>query len=144
MLKDNGANKPLQHIHTQLALLLIVGVCLLPFSGRVTFLLQNPLCPLRPSRLEVEKKKSPNWLSSLRSSSPADSGRPQRHGGRVSLVRRDSAGPRSLQAHQQLCQKHPGGGGLRCLHGETLARPLMNQSVIFHWHIISQTWPSCQ
>lgn len=58
MLKDNGANKPLQHIHTQLALLLIVGVCLLPFSGRVTFLLQNPLCPLRPSRLEVEKKKA--------------------------------------------------------------------------------------
>lgn len=135
MLKDKGANKALQHIHTQSALLLIVGGVSAAIFRQSDFLLQNPLCPLRPSRLEVEKKKKEaqiDCMSSLRSSSPADSGRPQRHGGRVSLVRRDSAGPRSLQAHQQLCQKHPGGGGLRCLHGETLARPLMNHSVIFH------------
>lgn len=133
MSKDKGANKPLQHIHTQLALLLIVGVCLLPFSGRVTFCCTIHSVHSVPLAWKSEKKKAQiDCLSSLRSSSSADSGRPQRHGGRVSLVRRDSAGPRSLQAHQQLCQKHPGGGGLRCLHGETLARPLMNHSVIFH------------
>lgn len=133
MLKDKGANKPLQHIHTQLTLLLIVGVCLLPFSGRVTFCCKMHSVHSVP--LAWKSKKNPtqiDCLSSLRSSSSADPGRPQRHGGRVSLVRRDSAGPRSLQAHQQLRQKHPGGGGLRCLHGETLARPLMNPSVIFH------------
>lgn len=77
-----------------------------------------------------EKKAKLNVCLPFASSSSCychtDSGRPQRPGGRVSLVRRDSAGPRSLQAHQQLRQKHPGGRGLRCLHGETLARPLMN------------------
>lgn len=67
MLKDKGANKPLQHIHTQSALLLIVGGVSAAIFRQSDFLLQNPLCPLRPSRLEVGKKKkrSPNWLSVL-------------------------------------------------------------------------------
>lgn len=35
------------------------------------------------------------------------------------MVRRHSVGSGPLQAHQQLCQEHPGGGGLRRLAGET-------------------------
>lgn len=59
MLKHKGANKPLQHIHTQLALLLIVGVCLLPFSGRVTFCCKIHSVHSVPLAWKSEKKKKP-------------------------------------------------------------------------------------
>ncbi|KAM4574555.1 protein IMPACT isoform 2-T2 [Fundulus diaphanus] len=47
----------------------------------------------------------------------ADPGCAECHGGRVSVVRRHFVGPRPFQAHQQLRQKHPDGGGICCLHG---------------------------
>lgn len=59
----------------------------------------------------------------------ADSGRAERDGGGVSLVRRHFIGSRSLQTHQQLCQKHPGGGRIHCVRGETLAGSPGNRCV---------------
>lgn len=56
---------------------------------------------------------------------PTDPGRAQRHGGRVPMVRRDPVGTGPLQAHQQLCAKHPGGGGIRRFHGEMALSPLL-------------------
>lgn len=57
MLKDKGANKALQHIHTQSALLLIVGVCLLPYSGRVTFCCKTHSVHSGPLAWKSKKKK---------------------------------------------------------------------------------------
>lgn len=54
-----------------------------------------------------------------------DSGRPQHHGGCVQMVRRDFVGSGPLQAHQQLCSKHPGRGGTRCFYGETSLRGII-------------------
>lgn len=73
-----------------------------------------------PGALQLTLVSHSSWFCLL-----TDSGRPQHHGGCVQMVRRDFVGSGPLQAHQQLCSKHPGRGGTRCFHGETSLRGII-------------------